>query len=73
MISRLLFLFFVVAIFALLILILDQIWFGFIAKKLFWKLIATISLAIVVAGILFAISNSFSEERRLIKERYYDK
>lgn len=73
MISKLLFFFITSCITLSVVLVLDQIWFGFISERFFWKVIITMAALLVGVGFLFAVSNSLSEEKRLIKKRFYDK
>lgn len=73
MISKLLFFFITTCITLSVILVLDQIWFEFISKKFFWKIIITIAVLLVAVGFMFVFSNSISEENKLVKRRFYDK
>jgi hypothetical protein len=73
MISKLLFFFITICITLSVVLLLDQIWFEFVSRKIFWKLIITIAVLLVAVGFMFVFSNSLSEENKLVKRRFYDK
>ncbi len=67
-----LFTFFVTIVIVAALLVLDQIWFGIVDTKYFWKIIITLGIIGAIAIIIFLIRNELVEDKEMKKDKFVD-
>lgn len=61
-----------VGMFALATIILLQMWFDFFAGDLFWKVLLSNIILLILGGFIVAVKEDFGEHKRLKDENYLD-